>query len=574
MATQTNILIVDDSEDDAVLLSALLSREMPGLYFERVDSAVNLRSALRTRIWDMVICDHSMPSFDSKAALEIVRSSGVDLPFVIYSGHYSESQGVEAMQLGARDFVEKGNPARILPVVRRELSTIHLKREKEFAEQRAEEVSRYDSLTRLPNRLFMRELCDQALDEARNAGKKIVLIYVDLDRFMRINESYSYAIGDALLQAVATRLKSVAGGAVVSRIGTDEFALLVEGITTERGALRFADRLLARMAEPFFVGTQDFFLSASLGLCIGPDHALDTTTLLKNAESAMRSAKRDGGARYALYSDALNQGTSRQVRLEQALRHAIELDQLQVAYQPFFDLKTGRITGTEALLRWRHPEFGHVSPVEFIPIAEESNQILLIGEWVLRAACLQTRLWHDAGFRDMAVAVNFTSTQFRQDNLVQRILPMIAATGLPASHLQIEITESIAMKDAESTIATLRALQAAGMKLSIDDFGTGYSSLAYLKRFPIQVLKIDKTFVRDVHRDAENQAIVRAVIALAQALRLKTLAEGVECAEEMEFLRAEGCDRIQGYYFAKPSTDPAVIEALLRQYNQQPVAIA
>ncbi|TAK91010.1 MAG: GGDEF domain-containing response regulator [Burkholderiaceae bacterium] len=567
--TTTHILIVDDSEDDALLVSAQISRVVRNTEFLRVDTSAALRQALQGKHWDLIICDHAMPQFNSRAALEIVKALGSDIPFIIYSGQYNEQQGIAAMQMGARDFIQKDNPARLLPVIQRELSTVHLRRAKEQAEMFAESLSRYDDLTRLPSRHFFRELVEEALRETRTEKHKLALLYLDLDRFMRINDSFGYQTGDLLMQIVATRLKEIASAHILARLGQDEFAILLDHIEGERDVQQFVAKIAQRFEEACSINGQEFFLTFSVGACICPDHGDDAVTLIKNAESAMFTAKRQGGNRHHFYAHETNTTVSRRLRLENALRHALERNELYLAYQPILDLNTRRIVSTEALARWQHPEFGSVPPSEFIPIADETGLIIELGEWVLRTACAQTRQWHAMGFDDISVAVNCSATQFKQEHLANRFLPILRESGLKPEHVELEITESVAMHDVNHTIEVLRQLKAHGVQISIDDFGTGYSSLAYLKRFPIDILKIDKSFVHDITLDSEDAAIVRAIAALAKAMRISVLAEGVETPAQYKFLAHEGCHRVQGYFFSKP-VPPGIIQTMLQQYNLSP----
>gem|GEM_PF-853885 len=568
--TTTNILIVDDSEDDALLVSAQISRAVRNTEFLRVDSSTSLRQALQRKHWDLIICDHAMPQFNSRAALDVVKDLSPDTPFIIYSGHYDEQEGIAAMQMGARDFIEKDNPARLLPVIQRELNTVHLRRAKEQAEMFAESLSRYDDLTRLPSRHFFRDLVEETLREARIDGYKLALLYLDLDRFMRINDSFGYQTGDLLMQTVATRLKAICGSHTLSRLGQDEFAILLHGIEDNNSVKQFIEKVTQRFEEGCTVNDQEFFLTFSIGACLFPENGNDAATLIKNAESAMFSAKRQGGNRHHFYVGETNNTASRRLRLENSLRHALDRKEIYLAYQPILDLHTRRIVATEALARWQHPEFGNIPPDEFIPIADETGLIIELGEWVLRTACAQTHQWHAMGFEDVSVAVNCSATQFRQEQLARRFIPIILESGLKPAHVELEITESVAMHDANHTIEVLRELKAQGVQISIDDFGTGYSSLAYLKRFPIDILKIDKSFVHDITHDSEDAAIVRAIAALAKAMRISVLAEGVETSAQYHFLSREGCNRVQGYFFSKPVA-PEVVVTMLQQHNLSPV---
>jgi diguanylate cyclase (GGDEF)-like protein len=545
------VLIVDDSEDDAFLVARELRRELGAVESIRVDTAEAMTQALGEAAWDVVIADHHMPRFSSVRALEVLRSSGLEIPFVIYSGDLEQDLGIRAMYGGASDFVEKGTPQRLIAVIRRELEHARTRRAKEHAEQSVVRLVNYDGLTGLPNRSLFMELLQRRLAEQapRAAG---ALLFLDLDRFMRVNDSFGYVTGDALIRQVADRLRAIAGaGDLVARLGQDEFAIFVGAADPAAGAAA-AERVMQRFADAFVQDGQEFFLTCSIGISLFPGDAADPDSLIKNAESAMFAAKTRGRNNVQPYRPELNTGSSRRLRLESDLRSAVERNQLFLVYQPIVDVRSGATVGAEALLRWRHPDLGLVPPDEFIGLADESGQIIPIGEWVLHSACAQMQRWRDASGLDLFVAVNFSAVQFRQENLREQIAAVLAATGLPPAALEIEITETVAMEDAKATVRTLEALHGMRMRVSIDDFGTGYSSLAYLKRFPIDVLKIDKSFVRDIGVDPDQAAIARTVAALGRSLKLLTHAEGVENEEQARFLATEGCDRIQGFWISRP----------------------
>jgi len=549
-AEPVRLLLVEDSVDDAMLLERRLARAFPGLRCRRVDNAEDMRAALAAGGWDLVISDHSMPGFDSAAALRLVRESGLDLPFILYTGRLDERDGASAMHIGADDWVSKHDPARLVPVVERELRHVRLRREKESAERSARELAQYDPLTRLPNRSLFCELAARALADS---GTAHALLYADIDRFMRVNDTLGYAHGDGLIRQVAARLRAGAPeSGLVARLSQDEFALLCAAPGGASAVRRIAARLAQRFAEPLAAGGQEFYLTLSVGIALTPEHGADVQTLLRNAESAMRLAKRLGGNGHQFYRPEIQAISSENLRLESELRHAIARGELFLVYQPVVDLASGRIEGAEALLRWRHPEFGLVPPDRFIGLADETGQIHGIGEWVLERACAQARRWLAAGAPPFTMAVNVSPTQFRHRDFADRVRAIVRASGLPGECLEIEITESAAMQDAETTIETLAALKQAGVRVAIDDFGTGYSSLSYLKRLPIDILKIDKSFIRDVPGDAENVAIVRTILALASTMKLRSHAEGVETEAQAAYLRAEGCHRAQGWLLGRP----------------------
>ena len=549
MSEATRILIVDDSEDDSLLISHQLQREIPNAAFRRVDTEEGMVCALHEHDWDLVISDHSMPSFDSVRALKVLREAQNHVPFIVYSGHYDQEQGLAAMTGGADDFIYKSNSQRLLPVVRRELRNSQMRRAKDQAERTARTLSLFDELTGLPNRnLLAQQIQTHAADSRAGA-----VLCVDLDRFMRINDSFGFATGDALLKQVARRLETVLGSSdVLARLGSDQFACLLSNVVDAADVRAQSERLLGVFCVPFQQNGQELFLTASVGCALLPEHGNDASTLLREAESAMVSAKKAGRNRIEVFDAKLTDGASTRLQLESALHHAVERNELFLVYQPMYEVVSQRVGAAEALIRWRHERFGIVPPDQFIPLADETGHIIEIGDWVLRRACREAQRWQVAGRPPLAVSVNFSAAQFRDERIHQRVRNALEETGLPPELLEMEITETVAMQDAEYAIATLRSLKSMGVRIAIDDFGTGYSSLSYLRRFPIDVLKIDRSFVMELPGDGDSLSIVRTIVALAAALKLGVVAEGVETAEQFKLLSDEGVGRVQGYYFSRP----------------------
>lgn len=670
-------LIVEDFEDDALLLVRSLQQAGYDLTFKQVDTAEAMAAALNEQTWDLVVSDYSMPGFSALEALQVLKQSGFDIPFIVLSGNIGEETAVESMRAGAHDYVMKGNTARLLPAIDRELreatgrrqrrraeetlleseqrfrsiflnaitgmvtlsaegqflqvnpafckmlqrseaeligkstfdfthpSDVALTRrlfreasvgqrqsvdyEKRFlckdgetlwahvtttwlfdeqqrvtycislvhditphlqAQQEIRQLAYFDTLTGLPNRQLFRDRCADLLTQA---GKSPVgVLILDLDRFKGINDTFGHEVGDLLLQAVSERLVGrLEKGAILARLGPDEFAVALPDVDSPEKLSLLAEKILLVLSAPVELESQPLYCSVSIGLALYPTDGSTVETLIKHAGVALHKAK-EQGASYRFYAPEMNLATGQRLAMETHLRQALERQELSLHYQPQIDLVSGRVIGMEALLRWDSPALGSISPARFIPLAEETGLILPIGEWVLETACKQARKWHQAGFAGLRMAVNISGCQFKQADFVDRIDRILQATALDPQYLEVELTESIVMERSEETLLTLTDLKVRGIKLAIDDFGTGYSMLSYLKYFPIDRIKIDRSFVRDITTDSDDAAITEAIVAMAHSLKLKVVAEGVETVEQLEFLRRCGCEEVQGYYFSRP----------------------
>lgn len=555
------LLIVEDSEDDAQLLYSELSRTNNDISYTRVDCAEDMRAALRDSEWDIVISDHSMPRFSSLEALDLLKECGKDVPFIIYSGEVSKHVEVAAMCSGAQDSIVKGNFARLLPAMEREIHGAAVRRAKEQADAHAHRLAFYDSLTGLPNRNLFCKHVGQELQQAM--GRSAAVYVMDVDQFLRVNNCFGHKVGDALICQIAQRLQHcVPEDGMVARCGSDEFAVFLGNVSSDEQAHDAGERIRQSFSSPFIENGLEFYISLSVGIVIAPRDGYDVPELLINGETAMFRAKSMGGNICQFYVHEMGAAASAQLVLEGALRKAVAREELLIEYQPNLNAESGALTGVEALVRWRHPQMGLLQPNEFIPLANKSGLIVEISNWVLRTACRQVKAWHDAGYPGLSLAVNVSAVQFWQPGLVQSVAQVLAETGIDPQCLELEITESVLMRHADETIAALQALKKMHIKISVDDFGTGYSSLNYLRRFPIDILKIDKSFSSEVLKDLESAAIVRAIGALARGLGLMTLAEGVETQEQLEFFREQRCDRVQGFLFSAPRS-VAEIEKLL-----------
>jgi diguanylate cyclase (GGDEF)-like protein len=416
-------------------------------------------------------------------------------------------------------------------------------------EEKLRIVATHDPLTALPNRTLLHERLSHALAKAQRHGRKLAALFIGLDRFKNINDTLGHEVGDALLQTAARRLYDCLRETdTMARQGGDEFVVLMDELGDLEPVSRVAQRILDAVAKPFVLEGRELHIGASIGISVYPD---DDRTLLRNADIAMHRAKAQGGNGYQFYSAQLDNHSAERLALESGLRRALERDEFTLHYQPKVNLVSGLISGMEALLRWQHPELGWVSPTRFIPIAEETGLIVPIGAWVLKTACAQNREWQRRGVRQVPVAVNLSPRQFAAERLLDDIKSALVDSGLAPTDLELEITESMVMNNPDQAIDVLRQVKALGVRVAIDDFGIGYSSLAYLKRFPIDTVKVDRSFVEDIPADENSMAIAQAVIAMAHSLRLKVVAEGVESEGQLSFLRGEGCDDIQGHYFCE-----------------------
>lgn len=424
--------------------------------------------------------------------------------------------------------------------------------EQQRAEAHIQRLAHFDALTGLPNRVLLAERCHQAIEIARRHGESLALIFLDLDHFKNVNDSLGHRFGDELLKTLARRLKTaVREQDTVSRLGGDEFILVLPG-TDNTGAGHVAEKVMELAAQPFQIEQHELNVTPSIGIAMYPSDGSDFDALCRSADIAMYRAKQDGRNSFRFFTSLMQAEARRGLQLENSLRRALERDQLSLVYQPQVSLVSGQVIGAEALLRWRHPELGEVSPAEFIPVAESTGLIVPIGEWVMRTAVQQLKAWMAQGMAPLVMSVNLSSVQFRHNDLPGQISRILDEAALPAELLELELTEGVAMRDPQGAIAVMNDLHRRGIRLSIDDFGTGYSSLSYLKKFRVYKLKVDQSFVRDLGDDPEDRAIVSAIISMAHSLGLQTIAEGVETLEQMQFLRSQGCKEVQGYLFSRP----------------------
>ena len=547
------LLMIEDNPDDEALVLRAIRKGGFNVEHVRVDTSEDLLKELRNKDWDIVLSDYQMPEFNGLAALKIVKDRNQDLPFIIVSGTIGEEVAVEAMRNGAQDYLMKDNLARLVPAIRRELVDADERRALREAQQTLRHQAYHDVLTGLPNRWLLRDRMEQALKYTRQKQRGLAVMFLDLDRFKNLNDTLGHMSGDYLLRAVAERLSLILNERdTLARLGGDDFVVLLMDIQNVEQAAAAADLLLTALHEPFELDDKKMYLGASIGIAIAPGNGDEFDVLIKNAESAMYYAKDQGRNNYQFFSNEIREATANRFAIESELRGAIRASELCLYYQPQFTLPTGRITGLEALVRWVHPEHGLTEPDKFIPVAEESGLIIPLGEWVLRQAAKDSITMRNAGCVLKRLAVNLSAQQLYHQDTLDMLQDMVSRGDLGTDALEIEITESGIMQNPEKAVANLNAIRRMGIGIAIDDFGTGYSSLAYLKRFPIDILKIDRSFIRDIILDRDDTAIVKTILAMAQALNLRVIAEGVETQAQYDFLAELGCVEGQGYLFARP----------------------
>jgi diguanylate cyclase (GGDEF)-like protein len=453
--------------------------------------------------------------------------------------------------------------------------SLRILQQKKRTEDRVNHIAFHDDLTALPNRLMLNRSLDQAVSRHRRAGTQLAILFMDVDRFKVINDSLGHEVGDLLLRQVADRLQEHSReGDLVARMGGDEFVVLIENHDNLADLSACAQRLVERLSAPYMLGRREYHVTLSIGISVFPSDGSDSRSLLKAADVAMYRAKASGRNNHQYYSPSMEVHTKERLELESDLRHALDRGEFLLHYQPKVEIATGLVTGIEALLRWEHPLRGLVSPMDFIPLAEDTGLIVPIGEWVLATACARTKAWQDQGFPKLGVAVNLSARQFADPMLLPNLTRIIRASGLDPSSLELEITESLVMSHGASAVAVLEKLKSIGVQIAIDDFGTGYSSLAYLKRFPIDTLKVDRSFIRDIPADSGDKKITRAIVAMAHSLKLKVVAEGVETAEQLAFLRTLHCDAVQGYLLCRPLPEGQVADFLERNRLDRVVGLA
>jgi diguanylate cyclase (GGDEF)-like protein len=568
-----HILIIDDDQQIRSLLKELLADEYE---CAEVASAEEALSVLSTLNFDLVISDIQMPGISGLDLVPSILERTPETVVVMISGQQSIESAIEAMRVGAFDYITKPLDLRHVKLaVRRALVHQRLLHEKqqyedhleELVAQRTAEIEHlafHDRLTDLPNRKLFADRCAQALASAQRSKSLVGVMMVSLDRFKKVSDTLGHAAGDVMLSEAGARLRTCLSIAdTVARFDGEEFAMLLTQIGEAGDLADISVAVHESFKEPFHLYGQVVYITTSIGISLFPFNGDDSNTILRNAGAALFRAKQQGGNNHQFYAADMNAQAVERLALENSLRRAIENDEFITYYQPVIDLGSGKIVGMEALVRWQHPELGVLLPAKFIGLAEDTGLIVEIGDLVMRTACAQTRKWFDQGLGPLRIAVNISARHFQQENFLDRLVETLEETGLDPKSLELELTETSIMKNAESAARLLADIRKLGVKVAIDDFGTGYSSLSYLKRLPIDTVKLDRSFVSGATTDPDDAALVMAIVTLAHNLRLTVIAEGVETAEQLSFLRLLRCDEGQGYYFSKP-VPPDVFAASLR----------
>ena len=543
------LLLVEDNPADAEFLAASLRRQRAGdVELTNVTTLAEATDRLCRDEFDVLLLDLHLPDGSGIQCLDTIQAVNSTIPIVVLSGQDDEDFAVSILNKGAQDYLVKweGQGRTILRSIRYAI-------ERKRSELRLNYLAQFDPLTGIPNRQFFNDQLTRATARARRDGRKVTLLFLDLDDFKIVNDTLGHDAGDRLLKEVADRIRrSVRTGDVVARLGGDEFAVLCEGLVGPREVEAVASGLLDIVSQPYHVADRQLTITTSIGITMYPNDHSDTQMLLKNADIAMYQAKDKGRNNFQFFHEQMHADLMKYHELEHEIREALRLNEFHLAYQPKVNLRNRKMQGLEALLRWTSPTRGNVGPADFIPVAEESGHIIPLGYWVLNEVCQTMRSWLDQGLLCVPVSVNVSARQFQQPDFHKRVAQVLAKHAVPPGLIEIELTEGLMMEDSEAAQAELAQLKNIGLRISIDDFGTGYSCLSYLRRFPIDVLKIDRSFVQEIGCSEDGEIIIDAIISLATSLKLATVAEGVETPEQVEFLLRRGCEVAQGFLLGKP----------------------
>jgi diguanylate cyclase (GGDEF)-like protein len=545
----TNILLIEDNPGDAHLVEIMLTQpEKSCFQLHIADSLSAAYKKLQEHNFHVALLDMSLPDGEGLDNISSLRAVSPDLPIVVLSGRRDEFFALEAVKAGAQDYLVKG-----------EVDEWQLSRALNYAIERKQLqddilfMAHHDQLTGLANRTLFQSRLEHAMHNATRRDEYLAVLYLDMDHFKPVNDALGHDIGDQLLINIARRLESfVREIDTVARLGGDEFAIVLEGVNSIEDVATVSKKIISGLADPFDIDEHNLHISSSIGAAIYPQHGNDIATLVKNADAAMYKAKHSGRNKYVLYKENFGHLAKEKLNLNNELRQAVYDEQFVLHYQPKFDVSSGTITGSEALIRWQHPQQGLIYPTKFIPLLEKNGMISTVGKWVLKSACAQHAKWHEKGLPVGKIAVNLSGQQLLQRNFNNVVKEILDETGLSPSMLEVELTESLLIKNTDLTMSILDSLKSTGVSIAIDDFGTGYSSFDYLKHYLVDTLKIDRSFIMDVAYKPREAVITSAIIKLAQDLGIHVIAEGVENVEQLNYLKAHNIDEIQGYYFSPP----------------------
>jgi diguanylate cyclase (GGDEF)-like protein len=568
-APEVRVLLVEDDPLDSKRIREMLEASAEARFV--VDQALEVEGALgmlQNGRYQVVLLDLTLPEGDGLDVLARAQVAASSVPIIAMGPDQDDALAVEAARLGAQDCLPKGRvePRRLVRALRQAVERHRLLAEVQFSRHREHYVATHDTLTGLPNRIHVQENLLRMLAYSERSAKPLAVLLVDLDRFKTVNDAVGHSAGDELLRQVAERLcPLIRRGDIMARIGGDEFLIVLQGVDRDHAPAKVAEKVLERLSRPFVLASGEHWVSGSVGIALHPRDGAGVDALVRSADTAMHHAKRSGGDAYRFFDESMNAAVTRRLALEHGLRRALVSGDLVLHYQPRVDLRTGRIVSAEALLRWSSSELGIVTPSEIIPVAEETGLIHGIGRWAVATACAQAKAWDALGAGGLGVAVNVSAHELQGDALLHAVKGALWDSGLDPRRLEIELTETALMRDERAASRVLQELKRIGVRVSLDDFGTGFSSLSLLKTTPVDTLKIDRSFVRDVRTDADDAAIVGAILAMAEKLALGVVAEGVETEQQRDFLRSRGCHEMQGFLFAQPLPADAFVELMKRR---------
>jgi len=553
------LLILNNADDAAFLNSALGGQAVKAIEIVHVTDLAGAMTALREQQFDVMLLDLQLPDGDGLECIDAVKNVDNDTPIVVLSAQDDEDLAISILNRGAQDYLVKweGHGRTILRSIRHSI-------ERKRSEMRLSYLAQYDPLTGAPNRQFFNEHLQRATANALRNSRSVSLLFIDLDDFKIVNDTLGHDVGDALLKEIADRLlRSVRANDVVARLGGDEFAVVIEGPGDAKEIEAVANGLLGVVSQPYQIAERHIEMTASIGISVFPSDHSDTQMLMKHADIAMYRAKDGAGNRYKFFHEKMQDDLLAYHELSRGIKDGLDKEEFHLAFQPKVNVHTRLLQGMEALLRWTRPGQGDIGPAEFIPVAEESGLIIPLGDWVLEKVCETLNEWTKRGLRVVPVSVNVSARQFQQPQFHKRVAEILERHDIPPELIELELTEGLVMADVESTQSEIANLKRMGLRISIDDFGTGYSCLNYLRKFPIDILKIDQSFVHDIGINADGEAIIDAIISLGRSLRLETVAEGVETPEQLDYLVEHGCHIVQGYLLGVPMPEKSIEKLLI-----------